>query len=81
MASDGEAFERYLRMPHGFEFKGAAEMFGLDYYHITEVAGVRQALEACLPKPGVQIIEVILNPEREMDRWRAVNSALQDLTP
>jgi len=81
VASYGEAFERYIRMPHGFEFKGAAEMFGLDYYRVTEVAGVRQALEACLPKPGVQIIEVVLNPDREMDRWRAVNSALQDLTP
>lgn len=81
VASYGKALERYFRMPHGLEFEGAAQMFGLEYHRVTDVAGIRQALESCLPKLGVQIVEVVLDPAQEIEKWRAVQSALQDLTP
>ena len=79
VASLGETFERLFRMPHGLEFKGAAEMFGLEYHRVSSLAAAREAIGESMLAPGVQIIEAVLDPAEETQRWQQVQAALKNL--
>ncbi|MCH8328608.1 MAG: hypothetical protein IID15_08835, partial [Candidatus Marinimicrobia bacterium] len=81
VASEGATFDRLFRMPHGLNFKGAAEMFGLDYHRVTDLAAARLAIGDSLQRPGVQVIEVMLDPAGETRRWQQVQAALRQLQP
>ena len=81
VASLGETFERLFRMPHGLEFKAAAEMFGLDYRRVSDLAAAREAIGQSMLAPGVEVIEAILDPDEETQRWQQVQADLKNLQP
>lgn len=82
MADDNETFNRLFTMPHGFTFRGGAEMFGVEYTQAGNCDETRQAIETFVARPGVQLVEVTLDQAANVARHREIQAALAGaLTP
>jgi 2-succinyl-5-enolpyruvyl-6-hydroxy-3-cyclohexene-1-carboxylate synthase len=72
-AHDGAiAFEALFRVRHGARLGPIAQGFGLDHVRVSEAAALRAALARSLATPGVQIVEVPLDADRNAERHRAL---------
>ena len=76
MADESDIFTRLFIMPHGFTFRSGAELFGLGYAQAASYRETRQAIEAFVDRPGVQIVEVAMAQKVNVARHREIQEAL-----
>lgn len=74
-------FEPLFITPQNVEFKALAQAYGLDYTVVRDVPGFEQALGDALARPGVKMVEVIVDREdnvrRHKDLWHHISQALE----
>ena len=77
-----EHFEELFGMPHGLDFRPAAEMYGMAYRRVQSREEFRQAVKPALGSPGVSLIEVRTergaNAELHRKLWDAVARSLRE---
>jgi 2-succinyl-5-enolpyruvyl-6-hydroxy-3-cyclohexene-1-carboxylate synthase len=80
-AQDQEHFEELFGTPHGFDFRPAAEMYGLHYQRPAGWEGFRTAVRHSFDAPGVTLIEVRTerraNVELHRNLWKAVSRSIE----
>ncbi len=68
--------DRYWRTPTGLEPARIAHLYELGYTRLEGAAGLERALAASLARPGVDLIELVIDPRESLERhrayWRAV---------
>lgn len=79
-AIDPATFDRYFRTPSGADMASACTAFGVPHSVASSREAFRVALEAALADPGVQVIEVPIDPARNVavhkEYWSAVATAV-----
>jgi 2-succinyl-5-enolpyruvyl-6-hydroxy-3-cyclohexene-1-carboxylate synthase len=75
-----DIYTRHIATPTGLDFACAAALYGLSHEIVTDVAGLRAALERALAAPGSAIVEVRGEREANVELhrlvWSAVSGAL-----
>ncbi|HEV7937392.1 MAG TPA: 2-succinyl-5-enolpyruvyl-6-hydroxy-3-cyclohexene-1-carboxylic-acid synthase [Solirubrobacteraceae bacterium] len=75
-----DIYTKHIATPTGLDFARAAALYGLGHRRVTDVAGLRAALEQALAAPASQIVEVPTqraeNVELHGRVWSAVAGAL-----
>jgi 2-succinyl-5-enolpyruvyl-6-hydroxy-3-cyclohexene-1-carboxylate synthase len=66
-----EAFERYWSAATGLDFRHAASLYGLPFRRVSSAGEFEQALDDNLARPGVKIIEAMIDPQHSVERHRA----------
>lgn len=56
------AFDRYFAIPHHTQFSGLIEGLGARHVAVTSLGTLREALLGALPKPGLDVIESVVEP-------------------
>lgn len=74
-------YERLVRTPHGLDFAGAAQQFGLVYTLVEDDAGLSAALARAAQDWAIHLIECRVAPGAAVDRHRALISKLAASTP
>lgn len=69
-------FEQLFGTPHGLNFAPAAQMYGADYTQVENWADFRAACQKAFQQPGLKIIEVPTNRERNVILHRQLWDAL-----
>ncbi len=79
-AADPEHFEALFGTPHGLDFRPAAELYGASYHLSDGWDDFRASVGDALWKPGLKIIEVRTDRERNValhrEVWKAVSAAV-----
>lgn len=63
-------FERTWRTPTGLDLERTAALFGLGFARVARQADFRPALDTALARPGVDLIEVVVDPRTSLERRR-----------
>ncbi|MBX5446529.1 thiamine pyrophosphate-dependent enzyme, partial [Sphaerobacter sp.] len=75
-----EHFEALFGTPHGLDFRPVADLYGATYTRIATWDAFREAVEQGVAAPGLSIVEVPTDRERNValhrEMWRAVSAAL-----
>ena len=74
-----EGFETYWSTPSGLDFRQAADLYRLPFRRVSSDDEFRQALIDNLARPGVKIIEAVIDPQQSVDRHRAYWEAVSTL--
>ncbi len=69
--ADLEQFEQHWLTPTNLDFGKVAELYSLKFQRVRSQSGFRPALDLAMQKPGLSMIEVILDREQEMVRQQA----------
>ncbi len=72
-------FTDYVRTPHGVNFRGAAEQFGLQYHRVESPGALRAALSESSTAPGSHLLEAVTDAGRDEDYRRTLQEELKDL--
>ncbi len=73
-------FTKHFTTPHRMDLSKAGELYGLEYYKAKNVYQLQTFLRISMEAPGVQIIEVPSDPEREPAiRKRIIESVAAEL--
>jgi 2-succinyl-5-enolpyruvyl-6-hydroxy-3-cyclohexene-1-carboxylate synthase len=77
IAEHGEAvaFERLFRTPHGLDLRHAGPLFGVSYERVGSWEHFRAALKAALAHPGVDVVEVPVDPDASLRSFRSLARA------
>jgi 2-succinyl-5-enolpyruvyl-6-hydroxy-3-cyclohexene-1-carboxylate synthase len=71
-----ETLDRYWTTPTRLDFQHAAALYRLHFQRVTRAEEFERALDENLARPGVKLIEAVLDPQRSVERhrayWRAV---------
>jgi 2-succinyl-5-enolpyruvyl-6-hydroxy-3-cyclohexene-1-carboxylate synthase len=78
VAGQGDAFEEHVATPHGLRFSAAAELYGCAYEAVSDLDGLRAALQSALDGPGTSIIEVRSEREANLAVHRRVAVAVSE---
>ena len=70
VAGEVELFEQYFGTPHGLTFRGAAQMYRLDYFNAVDMMQLNDAYSQCVASGRSAVIEVTTD--------RAANTELHD---
>ena len=74
-------FEPLFITPQHVEFKALARAYGLDYTVVRDVPEFEQTLDEALARPGVKMVEVIVDREDNVRRhkalWQHISQALE----
>jgi 2-succinyl-5-enolpyruvyl-6-hydroxy-3-cyclohexene-1-carboxylate synthase len=62
-------FTRYFAVPHGLDFRHAAETYGIRYRYVDEASMVGEALDDLLAESGPRMLEIRSDRAHNM-RWR-----------
>ena len=72
-----EEFERYWATPTGLDFRQAAGLYQLPFWRVNSIQTFEQALNDSLDRPGVKVIEAVIDPQYSVERhhayWEAVS--------
>ena len=75
-----DAFKPYWLTPTGLDLGDVARLFGLNRHCVDDVAGFRGALRQALSRPGVDLIQAVIDPQAGVEQhrawWRALGSRL-----
>jgi 2-succinyl-5-enolpyruvyl-6-hydroxy-3-cyclohexene-1-carboxylate synthase len=75
-----EAFEPYWLTPTGLDLADVARLYGLKLHCVDEVTGFRMAVRTSLVRPGVDLIQALIEPQASVEQhqrwWHAVEAAL-----
>ena len=84
-ADDPEHFEELFGMPHGLDFRPAAEMYGLSYHRVDCWEEFRAAVQQSLASPGVTLVELRTdrraNARLHRELWDEVSRAIRRPDP
>jgi 2-succinyl-5-enolpyruvyl-6-hydroxy-3-cyclohexene-1-carboxylate synthase len=69
-------FTRYFAVPHGLDFRHAAEMYGIRYRHLDEASSVGEALDDLLAESGPRMLEIRSDRAHNMRRREEVAEAV-----
>ncbi|MEO1351924.1 MAG: 2-succinyl-5-enolpyruvyl-6-hydroxy-3-cyclohexene-1-carboxylic-acid synthase [Cyanobacteria bacterium J06635_15] len=69
-----DVFEPYFGIAHGFAFKAASQMFGLDYYHPNTPTEFTQVYQTALSHQRSAVIEVVTDRNQNL----ALHQVLQE---
>ncbi len=74
IAGYGEAvgFEEHFTTPHGLDFRPLVEGFGGRFLRATGWEHLRTSLKEVLAAPGLSVVEVPIDRERNVAHWRDV---------
>ncbi len=73
-------FERYFGTPHGLNFEGVANMYGLAYTRTVDVDAAIRAVQMGLARDsGATLVELVTNRATERDAFRQDLADLLDL--
>ncbi len=79
-AAGVEGFEQLFGTPTGLDFAPVARMYGCEFETVASWPAFRQAVSASLSAPGVQIVELRTDRDRNVvlhrEVWKAVKEAL-----
>jgi 2-succinyl-5-enolpyruvyl-6-hydroxy-3-cyclohexene-1-carboxylate synthase len=79
-ADTEDIYTRHIATPTGLDFAKAAALYGLGHETVTDVGGLRAALERALAAPNSTIVEArterVANVELHRRVWSAVTDAL-----
>ncbi|MEA2144439.1 MAG: 2-succinyl-5-enolpyruvyl-6-hydroxy-3-cyclohexene-carboxylate synthase [Solirubrobacteraceae bacterium] len=78
VAGQTDAFEEHVATPHGLRFSLAAELYGCAYESVSDLDGLRGALQRALRAPGTSIVEVPSAREANVAVHRRVAAAVTD---
>jgi 2-succinyl-5-enolpyruvyl-6-hydroxy-3-cyclohexene-1-carboxylate synthase len=80
LALEGDRYREHIATPTGLDFAKAAELYGLEHEHASDLAGFRAALERALTARRSTLIQVSgerrANVELHQRVWDAVSRAL-----
>jgi len=71
-------FTRYFAVPHGLDFRHAAEMYGIRYRHLDEASSVGEALDDLLAESGPRMLEIRSDRAHNMRRREEVAEAVRE---
>ena len=71
-------FTRYFAVPHGLDFRHAAEMYGIWYRHLDEASSVGEALDDLLAESGPRMLEIRSDRAHNMRRREEVAEAVRE---
>jgi 2-succinyl-5-enolpyruvyl-6-hydroxy-3-cyclohexene-1-carboxylate synthase len=78
-SGQGQPFVDHIATPHGLDFAHAADLYGLGWERVADVAGFRDALARALATPQTTIICVRTSRDENVDLhrrvWESVRSA------
>ena len=76
VADRGEAvgFERFFRTPHGQDLAHLAPLHGADFSRVRDMAEYRQSLAAPWAGPGLRLIEVPVDRDGNVKRFRELGA-------
>lgn len=69
-------FTSYFLTPHGINFRGVAQLYGIRYWRVTSTQDLRESLEDAMNVDGPAILEVPLDRERSHRRRQEVAAAV-----
>ena len=69
-AGQSERFEALFHTPHGIDLSGCSAMFGVDFERTETRESFEAALARSIDAPGVQIIEVPIDCDANIERFR-----------
>ncbi len=80
-SADSQHFETLFGTPHGLDFRPLAELYGARYARTADWPAFRAALLSAIETPGLKIIEVQTDRDRNVtlhrEMWRAVEDAVR----
>jgi 2-succinyl-5-enolpyruvyl-6-hydroxy-3-cyclohexene-1-carboxylate synthase len=71
-----DVYTHHIATPTGLDFAQAAALYGLSHESVTDVAGLRAALESAIAAPGSAIVEVRTERKANVELHRRVWSAV-----
>ncbi|GAB4213931.1 MAG: 2-succinyl-5-enolpyruvyl-6-hydroxy-3-cyclohexene-1-carboxylic-acid synthase [Roseiflexaceae bacterium] len=83
-AAERQHFETLFGTPHGLDFRPLAELYGARFTRVADWPAFRAALQAALDAPGLKIIELQTDRERNVtlhrEIWREVEGGARKNT-
>ncbi len=76
-----DCFTQYWHTPHPLNLRTLAELFGAQYFQLTERAQLSTTLEAALAAPGLRILEVVVDATHSQTTHRNYWQRLAALLP
>jgi 2-succinyl-5-enolpyruvyl-6-hydroxy-3-cyclohexene-1-carboxylate synthase len=81
VARERDIFEQHVATPTGLDFGRAAALYGLEHVPVSDLAGLRRALDAALARPASTLIHVRTdraeNVALHARAWAAIGRALE----
>jgi len=66
-----EQFEQYWLTPTHLDFSKVAQLYSLNFHHVTRQSGFQPALDAAMAEPGLSLVEVVIEREQSLARHQA----------
>ena len=66
-------FTDHFKTPHGLDFEPTGEVFGIDYERVTDRSGFEASYRESLERDGTQVVEVVVDAERNHRRRERVH--------
>jgi 2-succinyl-5-enolpyruvyl-6-hydroxy-3-cyclohexene-1-carboxylate synthase len=76
MAKQAGSDQSFWTTPHELELRHAAELYGLAYQRAQARAELGEALKAAYARPGVSLVEVVLEPDSAAQRLQQLTGEL-----
>jgi len=77
MAKRAGEDQRYWTTPHDLRLRGAAELYGLPYWQVHEQDELEAALAAGYARPGVSLLEIVVDPHSAGARLQQLAAELE----
>jgi 2-succinyl-5-enolpyruvyl-6-hydroxy-3-cyclohexene-1-carboxylate synthase len=77
MAKRAGEDQRYWTTPHDLRLRGAAELYGLPYWQARERQELEAALAAAYARPGVSLVEILVDPHSAGARLQQLTAELE----
>jgi 2-succinyl-5-enolpyruvyl-6-hydroxy-3-cyclohexene-1-carboxylate synthase len=74
---DAVGFEEHFRTPHGLDLGAVSRAYGAAFSRVSSAAELRGALEKSWAHPGVSVIAVPLDRDRNIAQHRALYAAVE----